>query len=95
MLFQNDFQPKVHHHIKKKNKVEQRNTDQAQKNTILKLSEPNKYLYGFRTSITAQINAFFVTALLGFNIAIFPRKYVTYVKFWEMKRNQFVFTPLK
>ena len=26
----------------KKNKVEQRNTDQAQKNTILKLSEPNK-----------------------------------------------------
>ena len=37
------FQPNVHHHIKK-NKVEQRNIDQAQKNTILKLSEPNKYM---------------------------------------------------
>ena len=73
------FQPKVHHHIKK-NKVEQRNRDQAQKNTILKLSEPNKYM-AFKTSTTAQINAFIVTALLGFNIAIFPRKYVTYVKF--------------
>ena len=43
MLFQNGFSTQCAS-SHQKNKVEQRNIDQAQKNTILKLSEPNKYM---------------------------------------------------